>query len=313
MPKISAIVPIYNSEPYLERCLNSLVNQSFTDFEIILVNDGSPDNSQSIIERYKENYPHLIQVIEQENRGQASARNKGLSLARGEFISFVDGDDYLELSAYEIAYREAVEKGADIVCFGMYEEKGGERTEQQYVLAHSPCPSKHYILNESSPCNKIISRRIFAEHNLQFTKNRIYEDLELIPRLALYTNKITVLDHCLYTYVIHENSTMRQPVYSPKFASIYAVMDTLLEEFRNTEYRQELEFIYIEHLLHSAVLRYLQYPEGTEDIKRISAIMRERFPHWRKNQYFQAMSWQYKLFCHLAYRRAISILKIIMR
>ena len=96
MKKISVIIPVYNVEKYLVKCLDSLLNQEFSDYEIIVVNDGSPDNSQSIIDSYVERYPKIVKSYIKENGGQGSARNLGISKAKGEYICFVDSDDFVE-------------------------------------------------------------------------------------------------------------------------------------------------------------------------------------------------------------------------
>ena len=311
MPKISAIVPVYKSEKYLEKCLDSILTQTLDDVEVIIVNDGSPDNSQEIIDRYVEKYPEKIKAFVQENKGQAAARNAALEYATGEFISFVDSDDFLEVNAYKRAYRNATENNLDIVCFGMYEVKFGEKEATDYKYVTCDDVRKLYILNESSPCNKIIRRSLLEENNLRFTENRIYEDFELIPQFALYTDKIGYIDECLYNYVIHHGSTMRQKEYNKKLACIFDVAETLKEKFYNTEYRTELEFLFIEHLLHGAVLRFLAYPEGDADIVKIANVVKKTFPKWRRNKYFKMQNWKYKLMCNLSYMKAIFVLRKI--
>ncbi len=311
MAKISVVIPVYNSEKYLEKCLDSLLNQTLNDIEIVLVNDGSRDNSQQIIDRYREKYPDIIKSYTQENSGQASARNRGLEYAGGEFISFIDSDDYMELDAYERAYTKAKETDSDIVCFGFYEIKNGKKEERNYTFLYEDENDVRYVLNEASPWNKLIKRSLIEENSIRFNENRIYEDLELIPQLALYTDKICFMEDRLYNYVIHEDSTMRQKVYNPKLASIYIVMETLKEKFSDTKYKDELEYLYIEHFLHGAVLRYLEYTEGDGDIIKIADIMKAEFPKWRKNKYYKRMGWKYKVMCNLAYGKNIKLLRRI--
>lgn len=313
MIKITAIVPIYNSEKYLETCLNSLLNQTLKEIEVILINDGSIDKSQKIIDKYVSNYPLIFKSFSQNNLGQASARNLGLKHATGEFISFVDSDDYLELNAYEKAYNYSVSNELDIVCFNFFEEKNNVKKISSYYKLNDYSNDIKYILNETSPVNKIIRRSLIEKNNICFTENYIYEDLELIPKLVLYTNRIGFLDDCLYNYVIHENSTMRQEKYNSKLDSIYFVVNSLKKSFKNTKYTKELEYIFIEHLLHGAVLRYLKYPEGKKDIEKISDIMKKDFPKWSKNIYYKKQNIKYKIICILAYNKKIKLLKILLR
>ena len=113
--KISVIVPIYNTEKYLRKCLDSLVNQTLKDIEIILINDGSPDNSENIVSEYLERYPDKIVYHKKKNEGQGVARNLGIKMAKGDFVSFVDSDDYVDVTIFEKLYKKAVESGASLV------------------------------------------------------------------------------------------------------------------------------------------------------------------------------------------------------
>ena len=113
--KVSVIVPVYNVEAYLDKCLNSLVNQTLKEIEIIVVNDGSKDNSEKIIEKYKEKYPEKIKYYKKENGGLSSARNYGLKYAIGEYVAFVDSDDYVDLKMYEKMINLANLENSDIV------------------------------------------------------------------------------------------------------------------------------------------------------------------------------------------------------
>lgn len=117
--KVSIIVPVWNVEKYLEQCLDSLVNQTLKEIEIIIVNDGSPDNSQAIIDSYVKKYPKLVRSFIKENGGQGSARNFGLSKAKGNYISFVDSDDWLDLNALEEMYNVAIANDSDVVICDM--------------------------------------------------------------------------------------------------------------------------------------------------------------------------------------------------
>ena len=133
MPKVSVIIPVYNVQEYLRECLESLVNQTIKDdLEVIIVNDGSKDNSQNIIDEYVEKYPELFKSYIKENGGQGSARNYGVKKASGEYIGFVDSDDYIENDMYEILYNEGIKKKLDIVVCDMawvYEDGRKESRE----------------------------------------------------------------------------------------------------------------------------------------------------------------------------------------
>lgn len=117
MPKVSVIIPVYNTEPYLYECLNSIINQTLKDIEIICVNDGSTDSSLNILEKYAE-YDSRIVIFSQENKGQSVARNVGLSAASGEYVYFMDSDDVLSLNAMETLFNHATKDKTDIIYFG---------------------------------------------------------------------------------------------------------------------------------------------------------------------------------------------------
>ncbi|MBP3463609.1 MAG: glycosyltransferase [Clostridia bacterium] len=312
MPKLSVIVPIYNAEKYIERCLKSILSQTFKDLEIILVNDGSTDNSQEIIEKYSSKYPDLIKFFAKENGGQATARNLGIEKASGEYIAFVDIDDYLELDAYEKAIEYIEKNNLDIVCFDFWEVINGQKVDKEHYGINANDNARKYIVSESSPVNKVMKAEIFKKNGVRFLENYIYEDLATMPILAKYTSNIGFLSERLYDYDIHENSTMRQKEYNSKLENIFVAVERLYKEFIDTEYVEELEYIYIEHLLHAANLRFLAYKEGQNNIDKISKIMKEKFPNWRKNRYYKMQSLKYKIICNLFYYKQKNLLRIIL-
>lgn len=310
--KISVIIPVYNTEKYLPKCLDSVLTQSFQDFEIVIVNDGSTDDSQAIIDRYLEAYPDKIVAAYQENAGQASARNRALRMAGGEYVDFLDSDDYLHPDALQTVYRIAEEKQLDVVCYKVLLEQDG-----QYVLPCEyslPCDTvcQEYVLTQAIPCNKLIRRELLIQNGLFFNEGHIYEDLELIPRLALYTDKIVFLEDRLYYYFTRSGSTMQQTKFNPKLTSIFPVMQTLHDAFKGTAFEPELEYLYICHFLHDAALRFLPFPEGREHILKIARIMRKAFPHWQKNKYYKTLDVKFKIVCMLIYYRQPRLLKLLL-
>lgn len=313
MIKVSIIVPVYNVEKYLKKCLDSLVNQTLENIEILVINDGSLDKSQLIIDEYLSKYPSIVKAFTKENGGQASARNLGIENALGEYIGFVDSDDWVEQDMYEKLYNFAVNKNLDIVTCYLYKIINNEKIKDEYGKRILQDNIKNYILTESSPVNKIIKRDIFKNNNVRFLENHIYEDLAMIPTLALYTNKIGGINEYLYNYLIRENSTMNQTQYNNKLEDIFAVMDYLYSKFRCTPYKQELEYLYIVHLLHGASLRFLKFKQGKEQIVKISEIMFDKFKDWRKNKYYKKKGIKYKIVCNLFYYKKINLAKLLLK
>ena len=313
--KISVIVPIYNTEAYLDKCINSLLNQTLKDIEIILINDGSKDNSEKIVEKYLDKYNNIIKYHKKENEGQGIARNYALNLAKGEYVTFVDSDDYIEDTMLEKLYNKAKEDDADIVSLGGFIEIRNNEFINIPFGFNENNPHKKYILNNSGPCGKIIKKEIITKNNLFFPKLRAYEDIAVVPLWGLYSKKISFIEESLYYYLIHEGSTMKQIEYNDKLTHIYKSLDNLYEKFKknsNDKYNEELEWLYIEHLLHAASLRFLKF-DKKEEVKKINKIIKERIPKWNKNKYYNKQSIKYKIVCTLIYKEKFNLLKLILK
>lgn len=314
-PKVSVIVPIYNTEKYLEKCLDTLVNQTLKDIEIILINDGSPDNSEKIVKKYLKKYQDKIIYHKKENEGQGIARNYGIDIANGEFISFVDSDDYINITMFEKLYNKAIADKSDIVSTtGFIEVRGNEIIEKKFSFNNHDSFIR-YILNNSGPVAKIIKKDIITKNKLYFPNLRAYEDISVVPLWGIYSNKISYIEESLYYYLIHDGSTMKQTEYNEKLTHIYDSLDNLYTNFKSKtkdKYQEELEWIYIEHLLHAASLRFYKF-DKLEEIKKINSIMKDRFPKWHKNNYYQKQNIKYKIVCTLIYKEQFKILKLILK
>lgn len=314
-PKISIIVPVYNTELYLEKCLDSLINQTLKEIEIILINDGSTDKSEQIIKNYQEKYKEKIVYFSKKNEGQGVARNFALKKAKGEFITFVDSDDFVDLSMCEKLYNKAKESGADIVATTGMIEVREERFIKRDIEFKTNDNLKTYILNNSGPVGKIIKKDIILKNDLYFPILRAYEDISVVPLWGLYSKKIEYVNEALYYYLIRDGSTMKQIKYNDKIMDIYESLSNLYNKFKlNTEdeYKDELEWIYIEHLLHAASLRFYKFNK-LDEIKKINEIMKDKFPKWNKNKYYKKQSLKYKIVCSLINREHFGLLKMILK
>ncbi len=316
MPKISVIVPVYNVEQYLEKCLDSLINQTLKDIEIILVNDGSTDNSYNIMKSYREKNKDKIICLTKENGGQATARNMALKVARGEYVTFVDSDDWIDLNMLKSMFDIAKKDDLDIVSCASATVKSDEIRKIEKIVT-SDSDLKDYVLNEIGPCQKIVKISILKENNISFPNIRAYEDIAIIPSLILYTNKIKHIDKVYYYYYIRDGSTMKQTKYSDKleqiFFSLMHLEDAFIKEEKYNEYRNELEYIHIEHLLHAASLRFFAFDNYKENIKKVVDIMKKKYPHWRKNKYYKKQTFNYKMVCNLFYLQQYALLKLLLK
>lgn len=215
MPKLSIIVPIFNAEIYLERCIKSILNQSFKDLELILINDGSTDNSLSICYKYK-NLDKRIVVIDKENEGVSVARNYGLKIANGQYIGFVDSDDYIEFDMYEKLYKNLKKYNGDLIKCNYKECIDGheiENKETSIISIYSKEESFKNYINEPYKYNKhfksvmwdgLYKRSLFNQ--LQFPEGYIYEEGYILPKIFLRCKKLIHLDESLYIYVKNNNS-----------------------------------------------------------------------------------------------------------
>lgn len=204
MPKISIIVPIYKAEAYLHKCIDSILSQTFTDYEIILIDDGSPDNSGQICDNYA-NKDSRIKVIHKKNGGVSKARQSGLDNARGEYLIHVDPDDWIETTMLEELYSKAIETDADMVFCDYYENQG---ETQKYVTQKPTKETPECVLEgllmqqlHGSCCNKLIKRVCFNKYNICFPNNfNLGEDLYVNAILCSKIQNIKYLPKAFYHY-----------------------------------------------------------------------------------------------------------------
>lgn len=294
MVPVSIIITAYNVDKYLDNCLRSVVGQSKRDIEIIIINDGSTDNTDEIIERFENNDSRII-AIYQENAGVSAARNVGLKAARGKYVQFLDGDDMLIEDACESLYEKAISEDADIVIGDFYElnEDSGEKKIRQGgpIKIDSKDEFIDYLLEPSS-CfsiwNKIIKRSMFLEHNIWFSINiSMGEDFEVLFKLSFYQKKIQVLKKPIMVYLRRKASLVSFPSFS--FYSLFEALENI-ENFirdkflRNSEILEKFKCLEYYHLIFTKVITW-QSPIGK--------IQKVIFKRWSKkninifeNQYF---------------------------
>lgn len=223
MPKVSIIIPVYNSEKYLHKCLDSVTNQTLKDIEIICINDGSTDNSLNILNEYASNDKRFV-VISQKNQGQAIARNNVLNIASGEYIGFVDSDDFVELDMFEKMYSLAIENNCDTI-YCNYDRfwEGNKHLEiankfDEYNIDIKPntifswggAIKKCVLKNIPYICmNKLIKTDLIKNNNIKFADKKIFaEDVIFSINVLLRSQRCLYTSDVLYHYVIHHNSSI---------------------------------------------------------------------------------------------------------
>lgn len=227
--KLSIVIPVYNTEKYLEKCLASCVNQEVekADYEIVVVDDGTKDNAMAIALRYQENYPN-IKIFSQENAGLSAARNMGLSHCSGDYVWFVDSDDYIEEGALSLIFNE-IEDNPDVIC--IQAKRSDEETARNRfsdnvkngydVLLHS--------FDDWDRCVPyfIFNRQFLDNHELRFYVGIFHEDDEFTPRALVFAEKVSVIDRSLYYYWVKTENTITKTVNPKKSYDNIAVAESL--------------------------------------------------------------------------------------
>lgn len=288
--KVSVIVPVYNVEEYLEKCLDSLGKQTLKEIEIIVVNDESPDNSQKIIDKYSKKYT-TIHGYQKKNGGVSDARNFGIQKATGEYIAFVDGDDYVTLDMYEKMYNKAKSGNFDVVVCDLnyvYED-GSIKTISSRIEHDTTNIKKTYI--DMYPCvwNKIYARELFNK-KIEFKKGVWFEDVDFLYKIFPYIKTIGVVKEPLNQYVQRTGSITK--TFDKRLYDYIDNFNDLIKfyEERNiyNTYKKELEYCYVRYLYATFIRQATHFDEDefNKAVKVAIENVKEHFPKYRKNKYF---------------------------
>lgn len=310
MPKISVIVPVYNVEKYIEKCVESILNQTLKDFEIILVNDETKDKSIEIIEK-KFNDPR-IKIYNKANGGSASARNYGIRVSTGEYLMFIDSDDFVDINMFEDMYQTIIKDQTDLVICDYYKYYNDDNKEYISIIPHydSHNPKCSVIGMPTASC-KLFKKEYFTKYNLSFLEDKLFEDNAIIPFACAVARNFSYIRKAYYYYLQRDGSNLNKSKYDKKWEDIFDSLEYLYQTFEASnildEYQQELEYIYIEYLLHAANLKFLNYKLGQHNIHRVHNVIEKKFPKWYKNKYYKKEGIKYKLICYLFYKEKINL------
>ncbi|MDO5557053.1 MAG: glycosyltransferase family 2 protein [Clostridia bacterium] len=289
--KISIIIPVYNTEKYLRKCLDSVINQNYNNYEIIIVNDESTDGSQKIIDEYEKRYSQKIKAFFKKNEGISEARNFGVSKARGDYITFVDSDDYIDCNMLSKMSEKAEEKNFDIVLSNL-----------KYVY-----PKKEVVVSSGikkdifgkelkgeiinilpAMCGKLIKKEMFED--LKFKKNIWFEDLEIYFRMYTKIKSVGVIDKAYYNYIQRINSITY--TYNEKLYDLINnwedIIDFYIKENIFNEYKEELEYSYVRYAFATFIKRLAKSKDKEKfNIGVIYAIEKVKlvFPNYKRNKY----------------------------
>ncbi|MCR5091016.1 MAG: glycosyltransferase [Oscillospiraceae bacterium] len=292
--KLSIIVPVYNVEKYLAACLDSLMDESVGDYEVIAVNDGSTDGSRAILSDYEARYPLTLHVLDTTNGGLGHARNVGMSAAQGEYLLFVDSDDTLTAGAV----REII-SGLDgtydigIFDFVHVDESGKE------LATFTGCPREDDFCFEDYPelllcpfntCNKLWKRSLFEKLQLTFPPRIWFEDVATSPKLYLASGTIRPIHRPWYRY-LQRSGTIMNAKTGERYTEMITVYGMILDWYRAEgvyeKYRKELEYMGFYHEYLTSVVRVNLLDASSELQDRFCEDYLRRFPNYRLNTYYQ--------------------------
>ena len=255
MIKVSVIVPVYNNGKYLRTCLDSLVNQTLKDIEIIAVDDNSSDNSLLILMEYAKKYHNIKVYHNRKNLGQGATRNRGLEYAKGEYIGFVDSDDYVRYNMYEDMYKAAIKNNAPLVSTMLLYVTEDLDLKNDVVCRSDPIvydptidKNKEQVVSDSpSACNKIFKRELIG--NYRFLENILFEDVAFSYYMLMKSDKIVILPYFNYFYRINNYDSLSFKTYkkTDKIYDIFKVVDKLEEDVKSINkyniFKKEIRFL----------------------------------------------------------------------
>ncbi len=297
--KLTIIVPVYNtaSDNKLSFCLDSLVNQTISDYEIIAVNDASTDNSLEVLNEYKERYPEKVKVIDSKvNLRQGGARNLGIKEAAGEWIGFIDSDDWITPDCYEKAIRRGEETGADVVGFGysivdrqtfepgriihdIAEDVPGELTTEK---------RRKLLKKAGSMVMKVYRASLIRENNLSFPERMLYEDNCAGPVWTMYYMHFEYIREPMYYYYQHDTSTVHT-ITASRCNDRLKASEMMLSELKKRgffdEYKSEIENNFTTTYFINTLFSYMRIKKGRRlsFVSHMKKRMLEEFPNFRSN------------------------------
>lgn len=278
MVKITVIVPVFNVEVYLEKCLNSLVNQTLDKIEILLINDGSTDGSQVIIDKFQRNFPEKIKSFKKKNGGLSDARNFGLDRATGEYIGFVDSDDHIGENMFQEMYNLAEKyKSEMVICKIQKVDENGNILQKLTQMSNL---SETIILKDNFSvfadlsyfaCNKLFRKELFI--NARFQENMHFEDIELIPQLLLKCKTLAQTQSYHYQYLERANSISK--THTVKGLDILTAVNHVEQAFLESPFRSQKEELKNFKIL-EGVYTFLAYSAFVKD-KQAATIMHNAY------------------------------------
>ena len=321
MVRLSVVIPVYNVEKYLRECLDSVIVPGTEGYEIVCVNDGSTDSSPAILEEYRARYPELIKTVHTENQGLGAASNNGIAAAAGEYVAFLDSDDYYAENAVK-EMLEACGSEDDICIFDFSEvteggktiqiKRGCNREEGVFTLESYP----QLLFEYPSRANKLFRRTLFEEHAIQYPSRVWFEDYRTNPKLYPFCRSIRYISRVWYNYrqqtesITHVKNTVRN-------LEVIDAAESILRFYEDKglfeQYKEELEYSVFYNVLLTSTDRVNLIDPKSEVQGNLLAYMQKRFPEYEKNKYLTGMSKKYKMLHLLIKNRQYTALHAVLK
>lgn len=299
MPKVSVIIPVYNAEKYLQQCISSVANQTMKDIEILAIDDGSLDNSLNLLDSLSQKYKGKLRVFTKQNGGAGSARNIGLENANGEFIKFVDADDYLKADILDKMYNIAKDYNVSLV-------RGNYQTIIGPFKAEDKCSwsningsqvvdvreNKDYIVTETPGIgNKLIKRELIGD--LRFPEKTKWEDLAVMPVVVASSERLFHMDEVVYNYRVNMNTTIKDFIFKiPNILDVIRCVEIIEQQMKlrglDLEYQKQIESLYVLHSLFRIenAMSWVNFSKKNKQvvISSLLGILDTKYPNWQNNE-----------------------------
>ncbi len=317
--KLSIIIPVYNTREYLPACLDSVLDPALSDYEIIVVNDGSTDDSGLIAAAYAARHPNLIRVVATENGGLGAARNAGLYLACGDYLLFLDSDDALEKGALS-EMLSVLDGSFDLGLFDLNQVNPsgdsigimrGSEKQGAFTLAEYP----ELLFQPPSGCNKLFRRSLFLESSVRFPGRVWYEDLRTVPKLYPMCGRIQYFPKAWYRYLIRPGSITNN-ANTARNLEIIDAAEEIIGYYKAAglyeKYEPQLCYMAYYNVFLTASVRVCLADPDSDVLEKLMQWFLSHFPQWRENPYLRDMSPKYRLLTGLLTRRMRRSVKLIM-
>lgn len=286
MEKVTLIIPVYNAEKYISKCIDSILKQTYTNFKIMIINDGSKDRSQEIINDYKEKYPEKIISIEQENKGVSRTRNESIKKCKSEYVMFIDNDDFLDKDYIETLIKKIEEENLDAVFSGYRRPDENGKIVRTFGLQDKEW-CKYMIM---TPWAKIYRRQFLLDNNIEFLENNIGEDIYFNLKVILTSKKIGILTYIGYNWFFNNESVSNSAQKNINDLDVYKLLNSCYDMVKEEKWLEEnyemLELHFTRYIiwLLSFSTKGLTYKEISKVYDELFKWLQKRFPNYKKNK-----------------------------